>query len=203
MEKNQKFEVDDYTLVEQLQAGNTQAFNSIITKYQRGIYGKLLGLCGDRDLASDLMQDTFIKAFVSIKNSDKYTNQPGTLGTWLHITAKNTYTDYYRKAKRKPVIMRIEGLITDDNLEIGQYQESYEDARIADELKQTLYRCIRQLPETQKELILFRIFSEMQYKDIASITDVSVNTSLGRMRYALRNLRKIIQETEHIKLHIA
>jgi RNA polymerase sigma factor (sigma-70 family) len=140
----------------------------------------------DRYEAEDLLQDTFIKAVNTIK-SGRY-NEEGKFLPWISRIAHNLAIDRFRKNKRYPEVMLEDGSRVFDNLRFSE--ESYESRQMMQESKERLRELIKQLPEEQKQVLIMRHYLEMSFQEIADRTEVSINTALGRMRYALINLRK-------------
>jgi RNA polymerase sigma-70 factor (ECF subfamily) len=147
-------------------------------------------LVKDQYIAEDIFQDTFIKVIDSLR-SGSY-KEEGKFLPWVLRIGHNLCIDYFRKIKRKPTIVDSEG--NDLLNSIGFLDESEEDAMIKRQSSAKLRQLIQQLPEEQMEVLILRHYSELSFKEIAEMTNVSINTALGRMRYALMNLRKMIEE---------
>jgi RNA polymerase sigma-70 factor (ECF subfamily) len=146
----------------------------------------------DRDLANDLFQDTFIKVINTIR-AGSY-NEEGKFLQWVMRIAHNLIIDHFRKSKRIPVIdnSKNEDFNIFDTINI--LDKSIEEEMITEQIHKDVRKLIELLPDEQKEVLIMRHYAEMSFKDIAEVTDVSINTALGRMRYALINLRKLIAE---------
>jgi RNA polymerase sigma-70 factor (ECF subfamily) len=146
----------------------------------------------DKDLADDLFQDTFIKVINTLR-SGSY-NEEGKFLQWVMRIAHNLIIDHFRKSNRIPVInnSKNEDFNIFDTLEITD--KSIEEQIITNQIHKDLRKLIEYLPPEQKEVLYMRHYAEMSFKDIAEVTNVSINTALGRMRYALINLRKLIAE---------
>ncbi|EOR95574.1 RNA polymerase sigma-70 factor, ECF subfamily [Arcticibacter svalbardensis MN12-7] len=149
-------------------------------------------LVKDQYLAEDIFQDTFIKVINTLKTG-KY-NEEGKFLPWVLRIAHNLVIDYFRKEKRTPVITNGDGFDIFDVL--GFYDESIEDQMVREQTHQDLRKMIQLLPSEQKEVLIMRHYGDMSFKEIADITNVSINTALGRMRYALNNLRKMFETKE-------
>ncbi|MES2241076.1 MAG: sigma-70 family RNA polymerase sigma factor, partial [Bacteroidota bacterium] len=148
----------------------------------------------DRDIADDVFQDTFIKVIKTLK-SNSY-NEEGKFLPWVMRIAHNLIIDYFRKNKKMPMHRETEefsvfSIMTDDSLTI-------ENQLIADQVELDIRKLIEELPEDQKEVLIMRMYKDMSFKEISELTGVSINTSLGRMRYALMNLRKVIDKHQII-----
>lgn len=147
----------------------------------------------DRDLADDIFQDTFVKVIHTLRNGTY--KEEGKFIQWVMRIAHNLTIDHFRKSKRLPVVDT--GNDDFDILETLRLTDpSIEEELISTQIHNDLRQLIELLPDEQKEVLKMRHYNEMSFKDIAEQTDVSINTALGRMRYALINLRKIIQEKE-------
>ncbi|PZD79294.1 RNA polymerase sigma factor [Mesonia sp. K7] len=180
----------DAQLVSAYIAGDEIALSKLINNHQQRLYNFIYSKVYDRDVADDIFQDTFIKVIRTLKRG-KY-NEEGKFLPWVMRIAHNLVIDHFRKNKRMP---KFEGFgdfdifdfIKDDGLNV-------EKQIIKDQIEFDLVGLIDELPEDQKEVLNMRIFKDMSFKEIAVSTDVSINTALGRMRYALINLRKIIEK---------
>jgi RNA polymerase sigma-70 factor (ECF subfamily) len=140
----------------------------------------------DTYTAEDLLQDTFIKAIHTMK-SRRY-NEEGKFSSWICRIAHNLAIDYFRKEKRNPTIEMEDGSYVFNSLAFAE--ESIEALQIKEDTHKRLRELIQQLPEAQKEVLIMRHYADMSFQEIAETTGVSINTALGRMRYALINLRK-------------
>lgn len=202
MENHQTFQAD-HTLIEQFQAGNTTSFNLITKRYQSSVYDAILKQMQDSDLAKDLTQDTFVRAFEYLRNPAKQYDATGSLHNWLKRIAYNICMDHFRKASRTPFMIPVENLITDDDIAMPHYQKSPEELQIDAEWQTIIHACIKELPDEQKEVLLMRMYSNLSFKEIALLSDVSINTALGRMRYALRRLAYHVKATDTGALRVA
>ena len=144
----------------------------------------------DRGVAEDLFQDVMIKV-VRVIRSGKY-NEEGKFLPWVVRIARNLAIDHFRKMQRNPVQHESEDY--DIFNSVLQTEESSEDRIISEENARYMRKLIQQLPDKQREVLIMRTFGELSFKEIAAITDVSINTALGRMRYALLNLKKLAQQ---------
>ena len=182
----------DRQLVHLYLAGNEGAIEELVHRYKSKIYTSIYLLVKDSYLAEDLFQDTFIKVIKTLK-AGRY-NDEGKFLPWAMRIAHNLVIDYYRKEKRTPLIANGDGFDIFDVLPF--YDESTEERIIRHQSHKDLRKMIQLLPGDQKEVLIMRHYGEMSFKEIAEVTDVSINTALGRMRYALNNLRKMITSAE-------
>lgn len=180
----------DAELVSSYRRGNEAAFAELVSKYQSKVYTTIYMIVKDRYLAEDLTQDVFIKAIDKIVGG-KY-NDEGKFGPWIGRIAHNLAIDYFRKNKRSPEVLTEDG--TNIFVDMQFQEESVEDSRIKTETHARLRMMIETLPENQKEVLKMRHYAEMSFQEISEQTGVSINTALGRMRYALINLRKKFNE---------
>jgi RNA polymerase sigma-70 factor (ECF subfamily) len=178
--------IDDSSLVNLYKEGDEKAFEELVHRHKSKIYTAILLIVKDNSLAEDLMQETFIKAINTIR-AGRY-NEQGKFLPWIVRIAHNLAIDFFRRDKRYPTTE------LDDNGQIlntlGFSEDSAETAQIRKETYTRLRVLIQQLPDKQREVLIMRHYAEMTFQEIAEATGVSVNTALGRMRYALINLRK-------------
>lgn len=185
----------DHELVKSYIKGDLNALNDLIQRHKKKVYTSILILLKDQYLAEDIFQETFIKVIDSLK-SGSY-KEEGKFLPWVLRISHNLCIDYFRKVKRKPVIVDAEG---NDILEsIGFADQNVEDALIKEQSAQTIQSLIKLLPEEQREVLVLRYYADLSFKEISEMTNVSINTALGRMRYALINLRKMI-DTQKVQL---
>ncbi|MBZ9788097.1 sigma-70 family RNA polymerase sigma factor [Psychroflexus sp. CAK57W] len=177
-------------LVKQYIEGDEQSLSILINRHQQKIFGFIFSKVYDKDLAEDIFQDTFIKVIRTLKRG-KY-NEEGKFLPWVMRIAHNLVIDHFRKSNRMP---KFEGKGDFDILDFMTDGDLNAERKIIkDQIDTDLRELIQELPQDQLEVLEMRIFKEMSFKDIALKTDVSINTALGRMRYALINLRKIIEK---------
>lgn len=188
--------LDDQTLVRKYLTGNEAAFEVLLARYKDRIFSYLMSLLKDRKQAEDVFQDAFFKIIRTLKKG-KY-NEEGKFLPWAMRIAHNLAIDYFRKNKKMPTIGQSSGKGDDDDFDIFSVvkmeEPNVEDNMIDAQIKKDVVKLLDHLPEEQKEIVFLRHFKEMSFKDIAEKKDISINTALGRMRYALINLRKIIEE---------
>lgn len=179
----------DKELIERYQDGDVHSFELLIGRYQKQVYSYILTLVKDKQLADDVFQDTFVKVIQTIKS--KGYKDDGRFVQFAMRIAHNLVIDHFRKENRLPTVeSSSEDYNYIDNVPITDY--SVEQNMVIDQVHSDLHRMIGFLPDEQREVLRMRIFDDMSFKDIADITNVSINTALGRMRYALINLRKMM-----------
>lgn len=176
----------DSHLVSLYQNGNEEAFEVLLHRHKSKVYTAIYLIVKDRYTAEDLLQETFVKAINTIRNG-KY-NEEGKFLPWLSRIAHNLAIDHFRKDKRYPEIVMEDGSRLFNSLDFAD--ESAEDKQVMRETRARLRDCIRELPVEQKQVLIMRHYLHMSFQEIADRTGVSINTALGRMRYALINLRK-------------
>ena len=186
--------IPDALLVKNYIEGNETALSILIKRHESKIYGFIYSKIADRDISNDIFQDTFIKVIKTLK-SNSY-NEEGKFLPWVMRISHNLIVDHFRKTKKMPMYRETEefsifSVMSDDSLTI-------EGKMIVDQVEVDLKRLIEELPDDQKEVLVMRMYQDMSFKEISELTDVSINTALGRMRYALMNLRKIIDKHQII-----
>lgn len=190
-------QLNDAQLINDYLQGDEHALEMLIEKYQQRIFNFIFSKIHDRDLTEDIFQETFFKVIRTLKNG--VYNEEGKFLPWVMRIAHNLVIDHFRKSNRLP---RYE---TNDDFDIFQFignsEISAEDALIDEQIVQDLQRLILELPEDQREVLLMRVYKDMSFKEIAENTGVSINTALGRMRYAVINLRKLIEAHQIVLTH--
>ena len=186
--------IPDALLVKNYVEGNETALATLIKRHESKIYGFIYSKIADRDISNDIFQDTFIKVIKTLK-SNSY-NEEGKFLPWVMRISHNLIVDHFRKTKKMPMYRETEefsifSVMSDDSLTI-------ENKMNFDQVEVDLKKIIEELPEDQKEVLVMRMYQDMSFKEISEITGVSINTALGRMRYALMNLRKIIDKHQII-----
>jgi RNA polymerase sigma-70 factor (ECF subfamily) len=178
--------LDDGTLVSHYKNGNEKAFEQLVKRHKSKVYTTIYLIVKDTYIAEDLLQDTFVKAVTTIKTG-RY-NEEGKFLPWIIRIAHNLAIDYFRKEKRYPTIVLEDGSNIFNTLDFSE--DSAESVQIRTETHARLREMIQKLPEQQREVLMMRHYADMSFQEIAEATGVSINTALGRMRYALINLRK-------------
>ncbi|HEY9183943.1 MAG TPA: sigma-70 family RNA polymerase sigma factor [Salegentibacter sp.] len=186
----ENLKVSDAILVREYLGGNENALSKLISRHQHRIYSFIYSKVFDKDVAEDVFQDTFIKVINTLKRG-KY-NEEGKFLPWVMRIAHNLVIDHFRKNKRMPKFenkgdFNIFSVLSDSNL-------NAETQLIKEQIEFDVQELIKELPEDQLEVLTMRIYKDMSFKEISERTGVSINTALGRMRYALINLRKIIDK---------
>ncbi|BDD02556.1 RNA polymerase sigma factor [Aureibacter tunicatorum] len=187
----------DAELMKAYMNGDEEAFEILVKKYQAKIYTTIYIIVKDDFVAQDLMQETFLKVIQKIR-SGLY-NEEGKFYPWVMRIAHNKAIDYYRKQKKYPTVEMEDRNEFIDSLHL--ISESAEDIKMKDETIATLKILIEELPDKQKEVLIMRNFMQMSFQEIADQTNVSINTALGRMRYAIVNLRKKMIDTNNLNHH--
>ena len=188
----------DALLVSAYMTGNESALCELITRHKQRIYSFIYSKVFDRDVAEDIFQDTFIKVIRTLKRGAY--NEEGKFLPWVMRIAHNLIVDHYRKSNRMNTTTGGENF---DIFDVIQNTDKNVEQQM--EKKQTLEDVkglIKYLPDDQKEVLMMRLYFDMSFKEISESTNVSINTALGRMRYALINLRKMIEENNlNISIH--
>ena len=182
--------LNDQQLLHHYIGGNEAALEMLIHRHKTRIFNYILLIVKDREVADDIFQDTFIKVINTLKRG-KY-NEEGKFLPWVMRIAHNLVIDHFRKNKRMPKFenngdFNIFSVLTDGDLNV-------ETQIIKDQIECDVQELIKELPADQLEVLTLRIYKDMSFKEISETTGVSINTALGRMRYALINLRKIIEK---------
>lgn len=180
----------DQDLVHLFRGGSETAITELVYRYQSNVYTSIYLMVKDKYVAEDLFQDTFLKIVNNIRN-DKYSEQ-GKFLPWALRIAHNLCIDHFRKIKQQVKITLSDG--SDFFALLPLKEEHVEERLIRRQSEQGVQQIIDSLPEEQREVVVMRVYGDMSFKDIAELTGVSINTALGRMRYALINLRKMINE---------
>ncbi|MCC4214536.1 RNA polymerase sigma factor [Leeuwenhoekiella parthenopeia] len=186
--------ISDAVLVSNYLKGEEAALSILISRHQQRIYSFIYSKVYDRDVTEDIFQDTFIKVIRTLKRGGY--NEEGKFLPWVMRISHNLVIDYFRKNKRMPKFdntgdFNIFSVLGDPDL-------NAEKRIIKDQVEDDVRKLIDELPEDQRDVLVMRIYNDMSFKEIAERTDVSINTALGRMRYALINLRKVIEKNNII-----
>jgi RNA polymerase sigma-70 factor (ECF subfamily) len=178
--------LSDSQLVSLYRNGNEDAFEVLLYRHKSKIYTAIYLIVKDRYTAEDLLQETFVKAINTIRGG-RY-NEEGKFLPWISRIAHNLAIDHFRKEKRYPEVVLEDGSKLFNSMDFAE--ESSEEKQMFRETRSRLRDYIRELPEEQKHVLIMRHYFDMSFQEIADRTGVSINTALGRMRYALINLRK-------------
>lgn len=186
--------IPDAALVKNYIGGDENALSVLIKRHQSKIYGFIYSKVSDRDISDDIFQDTFIKVIKTLK-SNSY-NEEGKFLPWVMRIAHNLIVDHFRRNKKMPMQRDTDeysvfNFMADSGMNV-------ENQIISDQVENDLQRIIDELPADQKEVLVMRMYQDLSFKEIADLTGVSINTALGRMRYALMNLRKVIEKNKII-----
>jgi len=173
-----------------------QAFGMLLARHQERIFGYLVGMVRDRTVADDLFQETFIRAIRAMNAEKGSYDAQGKWVQWIMRIARNTALDHMRtqKRRRSRAVFEDDGKLDMDQIAVDGEPTAFE-ALQREEQNEFLYACIDRLPDEQREVVLLRHESDLTFREIAELTDCSINTALGRMRYALQNLRRMMEET--------
>lgn len=181
----------DDALVNLYLQGNNQAFDELLNRHKDRLYSYIYFIVRSRDVADDIFQETFVKAIVTLQQG-RY-NSDGKFSAWLTRIAHNLVIDQFRQERNENVISNDESEI--DLFNNSAYSESTIEARMVNtQVLKDVRRLVNSLPDNQREVIYMRYYQSLSFKDIAAITGVSINTALGRVRYAVMNLRRMAEE---------
>lgn len=188
-------ELPDDSLIKEYIEGNENALSILIKRHESRIYGFIYSKIRNKEICNDIFQDTFVKVIKTLK-SGSY-NEQGKFLSWIAKISHNLVTDYFRKNKFHYLFFK--------SIEEGTYYDSVfdetpsvENRIIINQIKNDLKKILEKLPPEQKEIIILKMYNNMSHKKIAELKNISINTSLGRMRYAIINLRKIIKKNQII-----
>jgi len=188
---NSLIDKSDERLISLYVNGCNEAFDELLGRYKDSVYGYIFRNVKNADIADDIFQETFVKVITTL-NSGRYTEN-GRFAAWVTRIAHNRIIDYYRQLKN-------EGLQSTDATEVNilnrkEFSDStIEDTLVTMQIHKDIRRLICELPKSQREVVVMRYYKDMSYKEISDLTGVSINTALGRMRYALINLRRLANE---------
>jgi RNA polymerase sigma factor (sigma-70 family) len=187
-------QVQDQELVHNYINGHEEALSVLVTRHQQKVYTYIRMLVKDSALAEDIFQDVFVKVIHTLKSGNY--NEEGKFLPWIMRIAHNLSIDHFRKAKRIPVVQPKDDFDIFRTLRIDE--DNVEDKMVRDQILKDVKKLIRELPAEQQEVLILRHYADMSFQEIADFTNVSINTALGRMRYALINLRKIVKQKDVI-----
>ena len=183
----------DEQLVRAYAEGTNEAFDTLLRRHQDRIFNYILRIIKNEDIANDIFQETFVKAIQTIRQGRSTEN--GKFPAWISRIAHNLIIDYYRQEKSEN--HQSADLTDNDILNRKELcEDTIEDILISNQIRNDVKLLIEELPELQKEVLKMRYYQNLSFKEIAEITGVSINTSLGRMRYAILNMRKMARENQ-------
>ncbi len=191
----------DNELVKLYIEGNEESLSVLIKRHKRRIYSYIYLVIRNRELAEDMFQETFFKVIQTLKRQQY--NEEGKFLPWVLRIAKNLMIDHFRKVKKMPsisVVLNDEGEETNIFDIIPNDMENKKNDQETKQIKNTIRSIVNNLPQDQKEVVIMRTYYDMSFKEIADLTNVSINTSLGRMRYALINMKKMLDERKEAVL---
>lgn len=183
----------DDALVALYSKGNNQAFDILLERYKDKLYSYICFSVRNEELAEDIFQETFVKAIVTIQQG-RYTEN-GKFAAWLTRIAHNLIIDFFRQEKN-------ENVVSNDETEVDLFNniklsdDTIETQLVNDQVLRDVRRLVEYLPDNQREVVYMRFYQDLSFKEISEITGVSINTALGRMRYALLNLRRMAEEKD-------
>ena len=181
----------DEQLVCESANGNNEAFDTLLIRYKQRLFSYIFQMVRDRDLADDIFQETFIKAITTIRQG-RYSDM-GKFSAWLYRIARNLAVDSFRAEKGENVVSA-----DDADYDVLNRRElaedTIEDVMVDLQIEEDLRRLVDRLPDVQRQVLEMRYYQDLSFKEIAEITGVSINTALGRMRYAILNLRRMAKE---------
>jgi len=185
--------ISDYELIQRFIKGEQSCFDQIIRRHKNKVFAYISLYIRDQALAEDLFQDTFMKVLQSVK-AGKYQDN-GKFISWVMRIAHNLIIDHFRRIKQM-------NTVSNDDYESDLFNSkrladaTVEDDIIRRQIQKDVRKMIARLPDDQREVVILRHYAGLSFKEIAEITEVSINTALGRMRYALINMRKLMQENK-------
>lgn len=191
----------DNELVKLYMEGSEDALAVLVKRHKRRLYTYIYLVIRNRELAEDMFQETFFKVIQTLKR--KQYNEEGKFLPWVLRIAKNLMIDHFRKVKKMPsisVVLNDEGEETDIFDVMPCESENKKNTEEVKQIKHTIRSVVNNLPQDQKEVVIMRTYYDMSFKEIADLTNVSINTSLGRMRYALINMKKMLEEKQEVVL---
>ncbi len=186
----EQIQMNDRELVSRYISGDETSFEILLNRHKTKVYHNIYFMVHDRDLAEDIFQETFVKVINTLK-SGRY-NEEGKFLPWVCRIAHNLVIDHFRKEKKMRTVSGNDDYDIFSTLDLEDL--TIEDDMVWGQIEQDVHKLMNRLPEEQREVVHMRCFRDMSFKEIAENTGVSINTALGRMRYALINMRKLIKE---------
>ena len=196
---NELNEMTDEQLALSYINGNNRAFDLLLSRTQSKLYSYILFVVRDRDKADDIFQETFVKVITKL-HEGKYTTS-GKFAAWLMRIAHNVMMDFYREQKQENIVEPSEGNDLSNLNPANILDSNIENQFVNEQVLSDVKKMMNMLPPTQREVVFMRFYQELSFKEIAETTGVSINTSLGRMRYAILNMRRMAREHKvHLQL---
>jgi RNA polymerase sigma-70 factor (ECF subfamily) len=183
---------NDNELVIAYRNGEVQCFETLLYRHKERVYNYIFSLVKDKSLTEDIFQDTFVKVISTLRHGSY--NDEGKFIQWVLRIAHNLSIDHFRRNGRMSMVKTNEGF--DIFSVLNSYEDSIEDIIIKKQIQQDIRYLVKQLPTEQRRVLILRHYGDLSFKEIAIITGVSINTALGRMRYALLNMRKMAEEKQ-------
>ncbi len=181
----------DEQLVNAYAKGDNKSFDLLLRRHQSRLFSYVLTVVKDQDIANDIFQETFVKAITTIRQG-RYT-EAGKFSSWIMRIAHNLIIDYYRQEKSENSTSADDDTV--NVLNRKEYSEiNIEDVMVSEQIYADVRRIVAELPDNQREVLEMRFYRDMSFKEIAEATQVSINTALGRMRYAILNLRRMVRD---------
>lgn len=187
--------VHDDDLIRQYQQGEESAIGELLERHKKRVFGYILNVVRDRNIAEDIFQETFFKVIKTLKKQQY--NGEGKFIQWVVRIAHNLMIDHFRQKGRIATVSRVvkpDGKVLDVFDVVKIEDDSHEDTLVKHQIRKDIRKLVDHLPYEQKEVVILRHYYDMSFKEIADMTNVSINTALGRMRYALINLRRLAEE---------
>ena len=187
-------QVSDKELIRSYISGNEKAFETLLMRNKDRVFGYIISKVRNEELANDIFQEVFIKVIRTIRNGSY--NEEGKFLPWVLTISHNLVVDHFRKSAKMKMVSESSSKSEEFNIfsVLKLTDENVEDAMIKSQIENDVVRLIEHLPTEQRDVLNYRIFKGMSFKDIAEKEDISINTALGRMRYALINLRKLVEK---------
>ena len=183
-------QLTDIELITRYREGDASCFEALLERYQAKVYGYIFSVVKDKETADDIFQETFYKVIVTI-NSDQYKDENKFIH-WVMRSAHNLIVDHFRRNNKMPLVPNRPESDVLDNLKFPD--ENAEHVMMKKQTGQNIRKLVKMLPPEQRRVVILRHYGKCDFKDIAARTGVSINTALGRMRYAIINLRRLAQE---------
>ena len=183
-------QLTDNELIMRYREGEAECFETLLERYQAKVYGYIFSVVKDKETADDIFQDTFYKVIVTI-NSDQYKDE-NKFVHWVMRIAHNLIVDHFRRNSKMPMVPNRPESDVLDNIKFPD--DNAEHVMMKKQTSQNIRKLVKMLPPEQRRVVILRHYGHCDFKDIAARTGVSINTALGRMRYAIINLRRLAQE---------